>query len=63
MRRYRQRRREGAAYIRLLLPRDVVEELIDLGWLKPDAKHVEVRAGFVRLVNRALDLGLRPPAS
>ena len=58
----RQRRRDGDCMARFLIPAAVARELVDLGWLKPGANVVEVREALRRMMNEALERGVRPRA-
>ena len=61
MRRFRQRRAEGAVVIRLVLDAGGVAELVDLGWLRPGASRKDVPAALVEMMGAAFEVHVRPP--
>ena len=61
MRRFRQRRADGAVFIRLVLDAQGVADLVDLGWLRPGAPRKEVPHALIEMMGTAFEVHVRPP--
>jgi hypothetical protein len=60
MRRCRQRRRAGAAVLKIVVKPEGCADLVALGWLRPGASPVEVKVALLLLIEAAVDAGLTP---
>ncbi|WP_428489558.1 hypothetical protein [Rhodopila sp.] len=61
MRRFRQRRAEGAVVIRMVLDAGGVADLVDLGWLRPGASRKDVPRALAEMMDTAFNARVMPP--